>query len=106
MKHAIGLALGLLVATGLTGCYAGLVRTPVPGMLYLDVYGPVDAEGSLGTKKGTACAESILGLIGTGDASIEAAATNGGIHTVTSVDHHSRNMLGIYAEFCTIVRGS
>ena len=106
MKHVIGLCLVLTMAAGLSGCYAGLVATPVPGMLYLDVYGPVDAEGSLGTKKGTACAESILGLIGTGDASIEAAANNGGIRTVTSVDHYSRNILGVYAEFCTIARGS
>jgi len=64
------------------------------------------ADGKIGAKEGKACAESILGLIARGDASIEAAAKEGGITTVTTVSHHTTNMLGIIGEFCTIVHGS
>ena len=71
----------------------------------MDVKGPVDAEGAVGGKEGMACASSILGWIATGDASISAAAAAGGIKTVTNVDHKSKNILGIIAEFCTIVQG-
>ena len=47
----------------------------------------------------------MLGLFADGDASIEKAKANGGIQEVTSVDYHATSMLGIVAEFCTIVRG-
>ena len=59
-----------------------------------------------GAKEGQACAQSILGLVAQGDASIKAAAKAGGITKIDSVDHYSRNLLGIIADFCTIVRGS
>lgn len=98
---AVVLALALL---GTTGCIA--VQTPAIGVLYTDVKGPLDAEGRLGEKQGTACAESILGLVARGDASIEAAAREGGVTDITSVSHHTTNLLGIIGEFCTIVRGS
>jgi hypothetical protein len=47
------------------------------------------------TKQGKACAESILGLLAHGDASVRAAKENGGITEVTVVDHSARNFLGI-----------
>jgi hypothetical protein len=46
-----------------------------------------------------------MGLVATGDASIEAAKRAGGIQEVASVDHQSTSILGIMGEFCTIVRG-
>jgi hypothetical protein len=45
-------------------------------------------------------------MVATGDASIQAAAAAGGVKNVTTVDHYTRNILGILGEFCTIVRGS
>jgi hypothetical protein len=60
----------------------------------------------VGAKEGTSCAQSVLGLVATGDASIKAAAKNGGITRIDSVDHYTRNIVGILGEFCTIVRGS
>ena len=56
-------------------------------------------------KDGKACADSILGLIAKGDASVRAAKENGGITEVTSVDHSARNFLGIVGEWCALVRG-
>ncbi|HEY8369373.1 MAG TPA: TRL domain-containing protein, partial [Thermodesulfobacteriota bacterium] len=49
--------------------------------------------------------QSFFALIATGDASIAAAKANGGITEVSAVDHTARNILGIYGEFCTIVKG-
>lgn len=89
---------------GTTGCMS--VASPAIGVLYTDVKGPLDAEGKIGSKEGKACAESILGLVARGDASIEAAAKEGGITTITTVSHHTTNMVGVIGKFCTIVRGS
>lgn len=96
------LALALLAP--MFGC-AG-AASPVAGALWADVHGPLDAEGAIGGKKGEACATSYVGLIGVGDASIATAAANGGIKNVTGVDHHTTNMLGIIAKFCTIAYGN
>ena len=93
-----------LLALGVSGCIP--VYSPAIGLLLTDVYGPIDAGTRVGSKEGKACAQSILGLVAQGDASIRAAAQAGGITKIDSVDHYSRNVLGVVAEFCTIVRGS
>ncbi|MCH6562976.1 MAG: hypothetical protein IH800_11265 [Myxococcales bacterium] len=93
----------------LSGCIAvgyGGIGAPAMGLIYTEVWGPIDAGGRVGAKEGQACAQSILGLVATGDASIKAAAKAGGITQINSVDHYTRNVMGIMGEFCTIVRGS
>lgn len=86
------------------GC--ATVATPLPALLYSDVQGPIDAEGSgIVTKTGEACATSILGIVASGDASIDAAKQAGGINEVLSVDYKSTSVLGLYASFCTVVKG-
>lgn len=97
-------AVAAVVLLGTTGCIA--VATPAVGLIYTDVKGPIEGEGNIGSKEGKACARSILGLVARGDASIEAAAAQGGIETVTTVSHHTNNVLGIVGKFCTVVRGS
>jgi hypothetical protein len=97
------LALGACLSLT-TGCIS--VATPAVGVLFTDVAWDGDAEGSVGTKEGRACANTILGLIATGDASIAAAARAGGITNVTRVDRHTTNLLGLMGEYCTIVGGS
>lgn len=62
-------------------------------------------QNKLGIKHGEACAESILGWVTTGDASVATAAKEGGITTIASVDHHASNVLGIFAKYCVIVTG-
>jgi len=81
------------------------VASPAIGILSTNVKWAGDAEGPIGTKEGKACARSILTLVADGDASIAAAAKNGGIRNVTSVDHETTWTL-IFGEFCTIVRGT
>ena len=88
----------------LTGCQ--IVQTPMLGFIYTeDKYGDFATIHPSATKEGKACAESILGLIARGDASVRAAKASGGITEVSSVDHSARNLLGIVGEWCTIVRG-
>ena len=103
----IGLLLGAIgLVVGLGGCM--IVESPIRGVMGTEViWGDVAGAESTGpTKTGKACAESILGLIARGDASVRAAKENGGISEVTSVAHSARNFMNIVAEWCTIVRGN
>jgi hypothetical protein len=92
----------------LNGCM--IVDSPIKGVLGTEVIWGDIATGKAGSaspesKEGKACAESILGLLARGDASVRAAKENGGITEVTSVDHSARNFLNVVAEWCTIVKG-
>lgn len=95
----------ILAATTLGGC--AVVASPTTGLLYTKVQGPVVVGNSTNTTKtGQACASNILGLISTGDASIDAAKKAGGIKEVASVDHDSTSILSLYATYCTVVKGN
>jgi len=89
----------------MSGC--AVVVSPVGnGSIYTSVKGPLGVgSGSGASKKGRSCARSILGIVATGDASIESAKQRGGITTVASVDHDSMSVLGVYSRFCTLVAG-
>ena len=100
-KGLMVLGSGLLLMTA--GCQA--VMSPATGIIYADVKGPITATSSAGTKQGQACARSYFGMVAVGDASIEAAKRAGGITEVSSVDHHTKNLLGIVGDFCTVVKG-
>ncbi len=102
MKHMFGImALGV-IAVLLAGC-----ATPYPtGFLFTEVKLPAIATANKGGDKvGVSECTSILGLIATGDASIEAAAKSAGITKIHSVDWEAKNILGIYGVYKTVVRG-
>ncbi len=86
-----------------TGC--AMTKAPLTGMFYTGLQSGLAATPQAGPKWGEACASSILGLIATGDASIEAARRNGGITSISTVDEKVSSILGIYATYCTVVRG-
>jgi hypothetical protein len=89
---------------GLYGC--ATVANPLPAFIYSDVKGPINAHGSFdATKTGEACAQSYLGWVSVGDASIDAAKAAGGIKEVSTIDYKSTSVLAVYASFCTIVKG-
>lgn len=89
----------------LVGCGAYAV-SPVMGVLYTNVNRPVTATSHpTYTKIGKASCSSILGLIATGDASIEAACKSVGITKIHHVDFHSNNILGIVATYTVYVYG-
>ncbi len=59
------------------------------------------------TKTGMACTTNILNLVTSGDASVEAAARNGNIKTITSIDRDIKgwNIYIALGKSCTIVKG-
>jgi len=104
-------AAGLLALCGaLSGC-AGLYVSPVQpgvGILFTEVEAPLDPSVDptvVMEKRGEAMATNVLGWVVTGDASIAAAAREGGITKVHHMDYHYKNILGVYATFTTIVYG-
>jgi len=109
MRKLALIALAVATVTVLSGC--AMVMTPVPGLAYTEVNAPmcrVQAPIDLGagsTKIGMAKCESILGLVATGDASVQAAMKNGQITKVHHVDYKARCILGVYAEYTVLVYG-
>jgi hypothetical protein len=104
MNKALVIAFAFAASVLATGCMS--VASPVVGIGYTDVQYGSDAEGAVGAKEGRACARTYVGVYATGDASIATAAKNGNIKTVTTVDHHAKNLLGVIGDYCTIVRGN
>ncbi len=87
---------------------------PVTGSLFTDVKGPlvIDSESAKGQMvEGMARAQGILGFA-TGDCSLEAAVKDAlskspGATRLENiiVDYHAKSILGVYAEFTTMVKG-
>jgi len=104
MKKALLLlsaAGGLLVCSG---CQP--VASPLMGIIYNETkFGYEATSNHDATKEGKACGQTILGMVATGDASISAAKAAGGITEISHVDHSAKNIVGVVAEFCTIVKG-
>ena len=88
--------------------FLGACATPsteVGVALFNDTVQPLMVTGNSGaTKVGRACAKNYLGLVITGDMSVEAAKKDGKITQVTSIDKEVKSY-AIYAEVCTVVRG-
>ena len=99
--------LAVVAASMLSGC-AMSNRAPVTGFIYNSTKanaGEGFSEAVETQKTGRACASSILGWVGTGDASIQEAAKAGGISRISFVDTENTAILGIWAETCTVVYG-
>lgn len=96
-------SVAMLAAVVLTGC----ASTYPVGALYQELKLPVTATSakSINSKKGYSEATSILGLVATGDASIEAAAKQGGITVIHHVDWEVKNILGIIGTYRCNVYG-
>jgi hypothetical protein len=92
----------------LSGC-AGISFTGRPlnqGFIYAESSaGERVTQNAVGAKKGEACANSILGIVTTGDASIATAAKAGGINKIGTVNNKLTNILGVYATYCVEVTG-
>lgn len=104
MNNTIRALLAVGAISVLSGC--AVAKAPVTGLWYTDTHSSVSpTSNQAGNRVGEACATSILGVVATGDASIEAARRNGGITMISGVDDHATSILGVYAKYCTIVRG-
>lgn len=106
-KKMIKLAMASVLVMGMTSCASMNFGNPAGvGSLYTSV--KTDAQvtsNPCGSKVGTASATNILGLVLTGDASIEAAAKSAGIKKISHVDRENFNILGIYSTYKVIVYG-
>jgi len=105
-RRLVNLFVLAFAALMLSRCAMALA--PAPGLLYTDVKGPHSdsvTTNNAGNKSGTAQCVSILGLVCTGDCSIQTAAANGGIKRISHVDYHTKSILCLYVEHTTIVWG-
>ena len=92
----VGIALGSGCAYSPTG----------PGIIYMNVKGPMDPYSStVASKRGEACQKIFLALFTWGDASVETAKRNANISEVTTIDFQSFNLVG-FGSFCTVVWGT
>ena len=114
-KLSISVLLSSIAVMLLTGCtavgpsYGG--GTPVAGWAYTDtqapsqqLHAPIDASAQP-SKVGESSASGILGVVGVGDASLEAAMKNGGITKIHHVDHKVLSILCLYVKYTTLVYG-
>jgi len=106
MQRTIGLFASLMLLAGSLGCVAAPVVPPL-GVIYSNIdapltIGPSDTAG----RRGEASVKSWFGLFSTGDASVKAAADNGGITDVKRVDYQFKNVLFLYQRYTTVVHGS
>lgn len=98
----------IVCLTLLTGCIPGFytvgtlytsVKTPASAIAY---YGP---EATTNAKVAKVTATNILGIIATGDASLEAAMREGGIKKVHHVDQEVTSILGLWSTYTLYVYG-
>ncbi|MCJ7764476.1 MAG: TRL-like family protein [Thiovulaceae bacterium] len=94
----------LLAAAAL---FTGCAVHPTVGVIYQNIEAPVTATGNAeGIKTGNSdqCT-SILGLIATGNCSVESAKTNSGITDVSSVDYQITSYFSVYSTGKTVIKG-
>lgn len=83
----------------------GAVKAPLSGA-YTDVKDGLLVTGNAGSSKvGTATATGYVGIVALGDASIQAAAKQGGISRIHHVDYHSTSILGFVNTYTIYVYG-
>jgi len=103
-KNFKKVAMLLTVVAFMSSC--AMVKSPLTGVWYTNVKAPVAVTGNANsTKVGSASAKSILGIIATGDASIDAAAKSAGITKIHHVDEQSTSVLGFFAKYEVFVYG-
>mgnify|MGYP003572758331 CR=1 FL=1 len=107
MKRFVGiLAVAALAAAMLPGCM--LVASPLSGALFSDVQYPgMVTNNTVSTDEAvTSEAQTILGWVAQGDASIDMALEDSSITEISHVDFHAYQIWFIYARFETYVYGN
>lgn len=102
-------ALLVVVAMAAGGCLMAPVVPPM-GSFYTHIEAPLDLDSqggkAIGPKRGEATCKAYAGMVSVGDASVRAAAKNGGIERVNHVDYRFKNyLLGLYSSYTTIAYG-
>lgn len=102
---ALGAVTAMTASSGCAGFAFGGHKTSLGAIYNSSRTNEMVTQNALGSKMGEACAKSILGWVTLGDASVEKAAKDGGITTVSSVDHNFKNYVGVYSIYCVQVSG-
>jgi TRL (tRNA-associated locus)-like protein len=99
--------LSLLVLAFAVGILSGCAGVWPNGAFYTEIKLPIGAgAGDVKYSKiGIAKASSVLGLVATGDASVQAAMQDGGIREIKYVDYEAKSILGLFGEYTTTVYG-
>lgn len=104
MKKIV-LSLGTVLAIALTSCSTISTGAGV-GAIYTGVTeGQIATSNTVGTKVGTSSSIGVLGIVAIGDASIQSAAKEAGITKISHVDVKKTGVLGLFAQYKTIVYG-
>ena len=93
MKKALVILLIAFMALAFIGCASLNVPVALAG------------DGTIGSKTGQASGQIILGIFGDVDAGMVAAARNGGITRISTVDFKGSHILGIVFTYTTTVTG-
>lgn len=97
----------ILTLASFFGC--ATAKKPVAGFVFTGIQSADDTnEASFAKQKiksARACARSYLGLVARGDASIERAKKAADIKKVIELEYQTFSVLGLYAKYCTVVRG-
>ena len=107
MKKRAAYFVIIMIGTMFLASCAGM---PPYGVLYNETYSPeyrqqAPLNSEMHSKVGTGMIQCYLGLISTGDASIETAMKNGKITKIHHVDYKAKNILGLYTEYTIYVYG-
>ena len=102
-----------LYALTLTGCGIGSLNQPSASFamagIYSDVKGGTQVldNGVSPTKTGKSCSNQILGIIASGDNTVESAMADGGISKLVYVNYELKHIVwGVYTQLCTVARGN
>ncbi len=98
---------GVLVMS-LAGCAMTAPTSGIGGGVFVGVTEPVGVgTGKVGSglKRGAATCTNILGIIVSGDCSINTAARKAGIKEISFVDKEVNNILGLFGRVTVVVYG-
>ena len=99
MKNLLAIGVAALVLGGCAS-YAPM------GVAFTNGSNGVTANNNVSpSKSGKACMNSIFGLVAWGDASVAAAKRDAQIKDIATMDYTAFNVLGIWGEYCTVVKG-
>ena len=103
MKTVFASGLAILL---LSGC-----AIPLPGSgggsIFTEVTEAVQANNAVEiSRRGEACSTNILGIVSTGDSTVEKAMRNANVSRVATIDRYFYSILLVYAKACTQVAGN
>jgi len=101
------IVLSLSAVTALTLASCSTISTGAGiGAIYTGVTeGQIATSNTVGTKVGTSSSVGVLGIVAIGDASIQKAAKEAGIKKISHVDVKKTGVLGLFAQYKTVVYG-